>query len=500
MANIKLEHVTKVYSNGVKAVDDFNMDINDREFIVFVGPSGCGKSTTLRMIAGLEEITEGTVSIDGVVVNNTEPKNRNIAMVFQNYALYPHMSVYDNMAFGLKIRKKAVAVREENGEPVLTVDKNTIIKDKQRLYDLKNTLLIYQKNKDTANVERITNIIEEIKKTVENDRAKLAADKETYKKYSASRKIWLRLLKKSDATEDEKANAKAEVDSNKQGLVQLYKFVHYTKEEIDIRVKEAAKILGITDYLRRKPKAMSGGQRQRVALGRCIVREPKVFLLDEPLSNLDAKLRASMRVEISKLHDKLKTTFIYVTHDQIEAMTMGTRIVVMKSGVIQQIDSPTNLYSNPCNKFVAGFIGTPQMNFYKGSITKADGKIRVRFDDTDVDVLMDGKYFESIPEEYLIGEKMVIFGIRSEHLTVENIDSPLTAKAKVSYVEELGEYSQIYVDFNLNAADNIDESETKGIIKAQPKCPYKNGDIINVSFKTDNLFVFDAENEKNINL
>ena len=235
MSSLKLSHIYKVYPNGVKAVNDFCMDIEDKEFIVFVGPSGCGKSTTLRMIAGLEEITAGELKIGVNVVNDMEPKDRDIAMVFQNYALYPHMTVYDNMAFALKLRKMP-------------------------------------------------------------------------------------------------------------------------KDEIDRRVKEAANILGITEYLDRKPKAMSGGQRQRVALGRAIVREPKVFLLDEPLSNLDAKLRTTMRSEISKLHRKLQTTFIYVTHDQVEAMTMGTRIVVMKDGFVQQIDTPRNLYRYPCNKFVAGFI------------------------------------------------------------------------------------------------------------------------------------------------
>ena len=243
MASLSLKHIYKVYDNGFKAVNDFSMDIADKEFIVFVGPSGCGKSTTLRMIAGLEEITAGELKIGDVVVNNYAPKDRDIAMVFQSYALYPHMTVYDNIAYSLKISK-------------------------------------------------------------------------------------------------------------------------VPKEEIDKRVRAAAESLNITEYLDRKPKALSGGQRQRVALGRAIVRNPKVFLLDEPLSNLDAKLRASMRSEITKLHQRLQTTFIYVTHDQVEAMTMGTRIVVMKSGFVQQIDTPKNIYNYPANKFVAGFIGTPQMNFY----------------------------------------------------------------------------------------------------------------------------------------
>ena len=243
MASVTLKHIYKIYQGGVTAVSDFTLDIEDKEFIVLVGPSGCGKSTTLRMVAGLEEISEGELYIGDKLVNDVAPKDRDIAMVFQNYALYPHMTVYDNMAFGLKLRKTP-------------------------------------------------------------------------------------------------------------------------KAEIDKRVREAAKILDIEHLLSRKPKALSGGQRQRVALGRAIVREPKVFLMDEPLSNLDAKLRVQMRTEITKLHHRLQTTFIYVTHDQTEAMTMGSRIVVMKDGFIQQVDTPQNLYDYPGNLFVAGFIGSPQMNFF----------------------------------------------------------------------------------------------------------------------------------------
>ncbi len=253
MARVLLENVCKTYPGGVKAVDNVNLEIPDREFVVFVGPSGCGKSTILRMIAGLEEITSGTIFIDGRHVNEVPPKDRDIAMVFQNYALYPHMTAYKNMAFGLMLRK-------------------------------------------------------------------------------------------------------------------------YPKAEIDQRVREAAQILGITDeQLRRKPKALSGGQRQRVAVGRAIVRKPKAFLFDEPLSNLDAKMRVQMRAEISKLHQRLQSTMIYVTHDQVEAMTMGDRIVVMKDGVIQQVDDPVALYDNPKNMFVAGFIGSPPMNFFKGRVEQQQG-------------------------------------------------------------------------------------------------------------------------------
>ena len=253
MASLSLENVCKVYPNGYQAVQNFNMEIADKEFIIFVGPSGCGKSTTLRMIAGLEDISSGTFKIDGKVMNDVEPKDRDIAMVFQNYALYPHMTVYDNMAFGLKLRK-------------------------------------------------------------------------------------------------------------------------VPKDEIDKAVKDAARILDLTHLLDRKPKALSGGQRQRVAMGRAIVRSPKVFLMDEPLSNLDAKLRVQMRTEIAKLHQRLGTTIIYVTHDQTEAMTLGTRIVVMKDGIVQQIDSPQNLYDKPNNLFVAGFMGSPQMNFIDATARVAGGK------------------------------------------------------------------------------------------------------------------------------
>ena len=273
MANLSLKHIYKVYPNGTKAVNDFNMDIKDKEFIVFVGPSGCGKSTTLRMIAGLEDITYGELTIGDEVVNSLEPKDRDIAMVFQNYALYPHMSIYENIAFGLRTRK-------------------------------------------------------------------------------------------------------------------------VPKDIIDQKVKEVAHTLGIEDYLDKKPKEMSGGQRQRVALGRAIVREPKVMLLDEPLSNLDAKLRTQMRSEIVKLHKKLNTTFIYVTHDQVEAMTMGTRIVVMKDGYVKQIDSPKNLYRYPANKFVASFIGSPQMNFYRVVLHKVDDKIKIEF--------LDVKNTIEIPFEKLV--------------------------------------------------------------------------------------------------
>ena len=377
MASVQLNHIYKVYPNGVKAVNDFCMDIADKEFIVFVGPSGCGKSTTLRMIAGLEEITAGELRIGDQVVNDMEPKDRDIAMVFQNYALYPHMTVYENMAFGLKLRK-------------------------------------------------------------------------------------------------------------------------LPKAEIDAKVKEAARILGITEYLDRKPKALSGGQRQRVALGRAIVREPKVFLLDEPLSNLDAKLRTAMRSEISKLHHKLQTTFIYVTHDQVEAMTMGTRIVVMKDGFVQQIDSPRNLYNFPGNKFVAGFIGTPQMNFFEGKLTQHGDKVAVSFDNTEVNLDAPASYFNKANRAYLDGTKPVVIGLRAEHISVDPKQYPYKAKCRVSHVEELGTDCQVYADFNIASEETVSESPTRVIVKAPAGSFYDIDQIIEVSLDLSRVHVFDAETELTI--
>lgn len=378
MATLELNHVYKVYPNGMKAVNDFSMKVKDKEFIVFVGPSGCGKSTTLRMIAGLEEITSGDIRIDGQIVNDVEPKERDIAMVFQNYALYPHMTVYDNIAFGLKLK-------------------------------------------------------------------------------------------------------------------------HLPKEIIDQKVKEAAEILGLTDYLKRKPKAMSGGQRQRVALGRAIVREPKIFLLDEPLSNLDAKLRASMRSEISKLHNKLKTTFVYVTHDQVEAMTLGTRVVVMKDGFVQQIDTPRNLYRYPINKFVAGFIGTPQMNFFKGTLKRNGDYVETTLNVKNNSFSVPISIFRKVNPLFLNGDKEVILGLRCEHISIDPNKYDWKTKVKVSHIEELGVETQIYGDLNLDSDDIIGNDDTKIIIKAPTGTYYETGTIIDVSLGLAHLKMFDAETEKSIN-
>ena len=375
MASLSLRHVYKRYPGGVTAVSDFNLEIKDKEFIILVGPSGCGKSTTLRMVAGLEEISDGEIYIGDKLVNDVAPKDRDIAMVFQNYALYPHMTVFDNMAFGLKLRKTP-------------------------------------------------------------------------------------------------------------------------KDEIKRRVEEAARILDISHLLERKPKALSGGQRQRVALGRAIVREPKVFLLDEPLSNLDAKLRAQMRTEISKLHQRLGTTFIYVTHDQTEAMTMGTRIVVMKSGLIQQVDTPNNLYLRPCNLFVAGFIGSPQMNFIEAKLLKEGEDYLVEFGSEDTKTRAGVKYKIKLPAskntdnclEAYVG-KEVIMGIRPENvhneedLIAQYKDGVIEADVEVT--ELMGAETYLYMNCegqSINA-------------RVSPTNTARPGDKITIALETAKIHLFDKDTE-----
>ena len=366
MAELSLEHVGKTYPNGYEGVHDFNLEIADKEFIIFVGPSGCGKSTTLRMIAGLEDITSGTLKIDGRVVNDVEPKDRDIAMVFQNYALYPHMTVYDNMAFPMKLRKAP-------------------------------------------------------------------------------------------------------------------------KEEIDRAVRDAARILDLDKLLDRKPSALSGGQRQRVAMGRAICRNPKVYLMDEPLSNLDAKLRVQMRAEISKLHERLGATIIYVTHDQTEAMTLGTRIVVMKDGVMQQVDTPAKLYSEPCNLFVAGFIGSPQMNFIDATVTEKDGRVALAFGDNSV-ALPDAKG-AALKDGGYVG-KVVVLGIRPEDV-VESHEHPAgrnlseTIPATVTVYELLGSEAMIYAD--------VDGGQISAHLSAASSV--RTGDKINCSVDVDKIHLFDKQTE-----
>ena len=312
MAQILLENVKKIYDGNVVAVHDFNLEIKDKEFVVFVGPSGCGKSTTLRMVAGLEEISEGIVSIDGEIVNDLQPKDRHISMVFQNYALYPHLTVFENIAFPLRLSKE------------------------KRLVAL-------------SDVERA----------------------------KAEKQLSEAKLKLDVSNEKERAKLSAQIEELTEKLEKGKYITGFTSDEIYERVTNAAEILGITDYLARKPRALSGGQRQRVAIGRAMVKDCKVFLMDEPLSNLDAKLRNQMRAEIILLRKRINTTFIYVTHDQTEAMTLGDRIVIMKDGVIMQVGTPSEVFDTPSNLFVAEFIGAPKMNTFKTRLTCEDGKYYV---------------------------------------------------------------------------------------------------------------------------
>ena len=366
MASLSLKNVCKVYPNGFVAVKDFNLDVADKEFIIFVGPSGCGKSTSLRMIAGLEEISSGELWIGDKLVNDVEPKDRDIAMVFQNYALYPHMTVYDNMSFGLKLRK-------------------------------------------------------------------------------------------------------------------------VPKPEIDKLVHEAAKILGIEQLLDRKPKALSGGQRQRVAMGRAIVRNPKVFLMDEPLSNLDAKLRVQMRIEIQKIHQRLETTIIYVTHDQTEAMTLGTRIVVLKDGIIQQVDTPQNLYDKPCNVFVAGFMGSPQMNLINAKVVQSGEDVVLMFGGNTVK-LPEGKAQKLIEAGYV--DTTVIMGIRPEDLNdsevIINANPDCVIEATIRVYELLG--AEVYLYFDID--------EVNCTARVNPRTTARPGDTIKLGIDMTKLHIFDKDTEQ----
>ena len=376
MASLSLTNVCKVYPNGFEAVKDFSLEVEDQEFIIFVGPSGCGKSTTLRMIAGLEEISSGELKIDGRVVNDVEPKDRDIAMVFQNYALYPHMTVFDNMAFGLKLRK-------------------------------------------------------------------------------------------------------------------------VPKDEIKKKVEEAAKILDLEKLLDRKPKALSGGQRQRVAMGRAIVRNPKVFLMDEPLSNLDAKLRVQMRSEIASLHNRLKATIIYVTHDQTEAMTLGTRIVVLKDGVIMQVDSPQKLYNEPNNLFVAGFIGSPQMNFIDAKLIKKDGKYLVEFGSEDTKTSRGVKYTVEVPEGKADAEALeplvdreVVLGIRPECIHDEEM---FISNAKTGVINTTVEVTEMM------GAETYLYLTCEGIpltARVSPRSTARPQDEIQVALDPNRIHIFDKETEE----
>ena len=367
MASVSLKHIYKKYPGGVTAVSDFNLEIKDKEFLVLVGPSGCGKSTTLRMIAGLEEITEGELRIGDRLVNDVAPKDRKIAMVFQNYALYPHMSVFENMAFGLKLSK-------------------------------------------------------------------------------------------------------------------------VPKDVIKKKVEEAARILDITHLLDRKPKALSGGQKQRVALGRAIVRDPQVFLLDEPLSNLDAKLRATMRTELTKIHNRVGTTFIYVTHDQVEAMTMATRIVVMKDGLIQQVDAPQKLYDEPVNMFVAGFIGSPQMNFMDGQLVEEDGKVYFVYEGNKL-LMPQDKANNPALKEYI--GKEVVAGLRPECIYDDEMNVAKHSESQLAVNVDVTELMGAEIYLYLLVGE-----EGKLTARVSSRSTTRAGDQIRIAFDMTRMHIFDKDTER----
>ena len=426
MAQVRIENVNKIYPNGAQAVFDFNLDINDHEFIVFVGPSGCGKSTTLRMIAGLEDITSGKVYIDGKLVNYVQPKDRHIAMVFQSYALYPNMSVYDNLAFGLKMRKRKYPLLDKENKQVIGIDN-------KKIKELTKELKFYER--------RFKRVKEKTKKS------------EMQNKISVLEK---------------------ELNEAKTNEVPLYHLRYMKKAEIHEKVMEAAKILQIEEYLARKPKALSGGQRQRVAIGRAIVRHPKLFLMDEPLSNLDAKLRLQMRQEILRIHNAINATTIYVTHDQTEAMTMASRIVVMSKGHIQQIGEPREIYEHPKNKYVASFIGTPAMNFIDGKVKEGNIVIKNK-----TLILDDDKKIKL--SSY--NEKEVCVGIRPE--AIEFSDDGLF-ECKVDTVELVGVEKLVHFKFN----------DLYFIAKVKNNINIKVNEIRKFNFKTKYLHVFDKESEE----
>ena len=425
MATVVLKDVKKIYPGNVEVVHKFNLDIKDKEFIVFVGPSGCGKSTTLRMVAGLEEISAGTVEIDGEVVNDLQPKDRHISMVFQNYALYPHLTVYENMAFPLRLDKK------------------------ERVMELSDS-------------EK-----EEAKKQIDalEAQAKASPDKAD------------KLLKKADKLKDEIENGRKQKG--------------YTNDQIYERVTSAAKVLGITQYLTRKPKALSGGQRQRVAIGRAMVKDCKVFLMDEPLSNLDAKLRNQMRAEIILLRKRINTTFIYVTHDQTEAMTLGDRIVCLKDGYIMQVGSPSELFDMPANLFVAQVVGAPMMNTVHCDLIREGNKYFVN--PYGYKLPVDGDKGKALLDRD-IQSRPIILGIRPEHIQLAQGKDGVPVTIQVN--EMMG--SEYHLHVTTEQGDKLIVRIPTLSLSDEERANMVNGTQIKVSFSGKAMHFFDPESEKNL--
>ena len=504
MSTLLFKNINKIYDNHVQAVFDFNLEIKDKEFIVFVGPSGCGKSTTLRMVAGLESITSGELYIDNAMVNNIEPKDRNIAMVFQNYALYPHMTVYDNMAFALKLRKVPCPVYSENEEiDKLKEENENRTKEAKKLRkqalkkkEEKDLLLQVSNMYDEilAQDEKINELIlknqlngiyedkiKEIEKRLQLNEKEINKYRSCLEKGGYTEEATRTLEDGVKQREKQKEVLEEELNHYKSTEVPLFKNRKLTKYEIDVQINRAAKILDLEKYLSRKPSALSGGQRQRVALGRAIVRNPKVFLMDEPLSNLDAKLRSQTRTEIINIHKKVNATTIYVTHDQVEAMTMADRIVIMRDGYIQQIGTPKEIYSDPANKFVAGFIGNPAMNFLNVSF---DGK----------DILI-GDFNLKIPgnsqellEKAGYKDKELIMGIRPEKVTLANKDGDNVINVKCDFVELLGYDLIIHTSL----------FGQKLLFKCESEKDINVGDDLLINVDINSLYFFDSESNMRI--
>ena len=466
MATLNFKNLNKIYDNRVQAVFDFKLDINDKEFIVFVGPSGCGKSTTLRMVAGLEDITSGELYIDGLLVNNLQPKDRNIAMVFQNYALYPHMTVYGNMAFALKLRKIPCPVYAENEEANKLKEENlqlikearalrkkagkknaepNLLDDASKLYD--QILANHDKMIEILSKGQENGIYEDKIKELEKQIKGLESDINKYRKClekgGYTEEATKAIEQGVEQREQQKKKLEDELTYYQNNEVPLCKYRKLTKYEIDIEINRAAKILDLEKYLYRKPAALSGGQRQRVALGRAIVRNPKIFLMDEPLSNLDAKLRAQTRSEIINIHKRVNATTIYVTHDQVEAMTMADRIVIMRDGYIQQIGAPKEIYNDPANKFVAGFIGSPAMNFLNVSF---DGsKILINSEENQLSLELSKEQIDMLKENGYENKELIL-GVRPERIVVVDKKEKNCIPVKCLFTELLGYDSIIHVD------------------------------------------------------
>ena len=483
MAKLKFINVNKIYSNNVQAVFDFNLDINDKEFVVFVGPSGCGKSTTLRMVAGLEEITSGEIYIDDVLVNDVPPKDRNIAMVFQNYALYPHMTVFENMAFSLQLRKELFPVYEIQDQEgfekeVEQVEEEFAQKQKEGVAALKAKKAIKEEIRDFVYRNRL------------NKEMVIGEIREKYKvrvmTFDHDKVEELKKQLHEELTDDQRQEILDEIEAVKNTLDKpAFEYRRYSKSEITEKVVNVARTIGLEQYLKRKPAALSGGQRQRVALGRAIVRNPKVFLMDEPLSNLDAKLRVQMRTEIAKLHQDLGVTIIYVTHDQTEAMTMADKIVCMKDGYIQQIGTPRELFNTPSNLFVAGFIGSPSMNFIPG---RFDGKSFI-FDEDDIKIALDKAHIDLL-KDYV--DKELILGVRPENILVdgdkskEHLSNSFELTCDIS--ELLGNELIIYNYVG----------DTKVLVKTSMVDDLNTGDVKEYRLDLDRIHFFDKETTERI--